>query len=237
VRVRTVRLPWCVTLLAALILSGCAGNEPTPTRPATHTPAEAVAIATDIPATSTPAAAHTLAPPTTPTLLAPTITQTSTVTLTPAPTHTPIPSQTHTPLSTATATTEPTATTVSTATVSPSPAPWGCTVLADALNVRNGPGTGYGVLRVVHAGDQMAPLGQSEAGDWIYAISPAGEAGWLSTGYLQCAPSTDGIPIMTPPPLPTSPPAPTIAPTATASMYQYLPAGPARPDPSHPCPG
>ena len=35
-----------------------------------------------------------------------------------------------------------------------------------------------------------------------------------------------------PPPAATHPP-----PTATTSAYRFLPAGPAQPDPSHPCPG
>jgi len=215
-----------VALLTLLLLSGCAGSElpPAPTRPATATPAKIVAVSTD-----TPVATHTQMPTATATPPAPTVT----LSPTPIPTQTPAPTLTHTPLPTATATPQPT----NTIPPSPSPTPWGCTVLVDALNVRSGPGTGYGVLRVAHAGNKVTPLGQSAAGDWIYAMSPAGDAGWLSVGYLECAPATGSVPIMTPPPLPTLPPAPTIAPTATTSAYQYLATGPARPDPSHPCPG
>jgi hypothetical protein len=55
-------------------------------------------------------------------------------------------------------------------------------------------------------------------------------------------PSSTDTPTSTTAPLPSTTPAPTatrtrLPPTSTSSPYRFLPAGPAQPDPSHPCPG
>jgi uncharacterized protein YgiM (DUF1202 family) len=53
------------------------------------------------------------------------------------------------------------------------------------LNVRNGPGTNYAILYVVHQGDELQVVGQSSDCRWLKIIVPAeqsnqGQIGWVS---------------------------------------------------------
>lgn len=66
----------------------------------------------------------------------------------PAPTRTPRPAATAAPTST--------------------PAPTASfTVNSDAVNVRSGPGTSFGVLGSVQRGQTFEPTGRNPAGDWL----------------------------------------------------------------------
>lgn len=48
-----------------------------------------------------------------------------------------------------------------------------------ALNVRQGPGTSYAVVSVVHRGDRCPVVGPEKNG-WLPITTPDGEAGWIS---------------------------------------------------------
>lgn len=52
-------------------------------------------------------------------------------------------------------------------------------VKVNTLNVRQGPGTSYAVLGVVHRGDRCAVIGQEKNG-WLPITTPDGQAGWIS---------------------------------------------------------
>ncbi|MBC8449667.1 MAG: SH3 domain-containing protein [Chloroflexi bacterium] len=208
-------------------LLGCAGRpvpsgpEPASRRPTaslTSTrPADRVAVV--VQATATPTS--TLLPTATP-LPVPSDT----------PTTTPVPPPTVTP--TATPTPSPT----------PSPTPWTCVVVADALNLRAGPGGAYEVTGRLTRGDVLLPEGRSDAGDWLWVCNAAGQHGWVTARLVECGFDVQPLAVLTPPPRPTPTatrpfPTATVVPVATvpAVMHQYLPAGPAGPDTSHPCPG
>ena len=46
------------------------------------------------------------------------------------------------------------------------------TPIVDALNVRQGPGVGYAVLDVLHAGDEVALTGIDGAAGWFQVLLP-----------------------------------------------------------------
>ena len=56
-----------------------------------------------------------------------------------------------------------------------------CTVTADALNVRAGAGTGYGVLGTLRKGESVTTVGQS--GSWL-KIFYNGQTGWIAQKYV-----------------------------------------------------
>lgn len=90
-------------------------------------------------------------------------------------------------------------------------------VVAQALNVRAGPGTDYPVLAGVRRGDALTVLGQAADCGWLKVRTPRGTEGWVSGRpeyvalYLPCAQIVQA-PI---PPPPTAAPPPS-RPTAAA---------------------
>jgi hypothetical protein len=93
----------------------------------------------------------------------------------------------------------------------PSPAPDdpACTVVADALNVRSGPGTSYPSLTAVTYGASVRPLARTQASDWVQVALANGTAGWVASAYLECNVSLASLPVVqTAEPTPTPTPAP-----------------------------
>ena len=68
----------------------------------------------------------------------------------------------------------------------PAPAPAAATgtVKASSLNVRHGPGLGYGVVTGVYWGQQVTVHGRSADGGWL-KISVGNVTGWASSHYIQ----------------------------------------------------
>ena len=56
------------------------------------------------------------------------------------------------------------------------------TVIAQALNVRSGPGLAYPVLQVVTLGADLTIQGRT--GSWIFVRAPNGDAGWVSQEFI-----------------------------------------------------
>ncbi len=54
-----------------------------------------------------------------------------------------------------------------------------------ALNVRNGPGTGYTIIGVLHEGDVVAVTGQQRTTAWCQVKLADGRTGWVSGAYAQ----------------------------------------------------
>jgi uncharacterized protein YgiM (DUF1202 family) len=54
------------------------------------------------------------------------------------------------------------------------------TVLADKLNVRSGPGTGYKVVASAKNGEKLAVVGQSGQCSWLKVSNNGKELGWVS---------------------------------------------------------
>ncbi len=93
----------------------------------------------------------------------------------------------------------------------PSPAPSDptCTVVADALNVRSGPGTTYPSVTAVTYGTSVRPLARTAASDWVQVALSNGTAGWVASAYLECNVSLSSLPVVqTAEPTPTPTPAP-----------------------------
>ena len=97
-------------------------------------------------------------------------------------------------------------------------------VIADALNVRSGPGTGFGKLGTVVRDQVVAVLARNDAGDWwlICCVTNTEVQGWVSASYLQ--PNFDITQLTTLVPLAQdgSAPAPTAAPTAAPAITQTV---------------
>lgn len=69
---------------------------------------------------------------------------------------------------------------------SPAPAPSAAagTVTASALNVRSGPGLGYGVIAGIYQGQHVNVHGRSADGGWL-KISFGNTTGWASSHFIQ----------------------------------------------------
>ena len=90
-----------------------------------------------------------------------------------------------------------------------------------AVNVRSGPGTSYGRIGSMAAGQRYPITGKNAAGDW-WQIDFNGQQGWVVGSLVSTEGALDGVQVASaaapPPPRPTSPPPP---PAATP-----VPAGP-----------
>ena len=70
-------------------------------------------------------------------------------------------------------------------------------VTADTLNVRGGPGTGYGVIQQTVNGDRLPVLDKS--GDWVKVKLSSGASGWVA-GWLVAVEQTSTSPVSNLPP-------------------------------------
>lgn len=96
-----------------------------------------------------------------------------------------------------------------TATPQPSPAPAQptCTVIADALNLRSGPGAAFGVIVGLPYRTTVTPLARTAAADWLQVALDDGTAGWVAASYLECNVRIADLPVVqAPQPTPTSNP-------------------------------
>lgn len=109
----------------------------------------------------------------------------------------------------------------------PASPPGTCTVTANGLRLRYGPGTGYGVITSLPAGTTVRPVGQGAGATWYSVqVLPSNRLGWVSANYLACngvnGASLPAGQVLTPPATP-------IRPTPSGSA-------PATPLPSGPVP-
>jgi hypothetical protein len=70
------------------------------------------------------------------------------------------------------------------------------TVLAEALNVRSGPGVAYPAVGLLTQGDQVTITGRHAASGWWQVALPDGVSGWVSGGaaYVSVKGDTTGVP-------------------------------------------
>ena len=85
-----------------------------------------------------------------------------------------------------------------TATPQPSPAPDQptCTVIADALNLRSGPGTAYSVIIGLPYRTAVTPLARTASADWLQVALDDGTAGWVTASYLECNVRIADLPVV-----------------------------------------
>lgn len=97
----------------------------------------------------------------------------------------------------------------------PPPPPAQLSVSADIVNVRQGPGTTYGLVGSAEQGAQLSIIGKNEQGDWWQICCVNGEPGWVFSQLVD-AQNTEGVEVAAnipaapapPPPPPTDTPAP-----------------------------
>jgi len=64
------------------------------------------------------------------------------------------------------------------------PPPNSAVVNVSALNVRHGPGTGFGVFAVLRWGQTVSMIGRSAYSTWVQVRLPNGAVGWVNSNYL-----------------------------------------------------
>lgn len=77
----------------------------------------------------------------------------------------------------------------------PIPANDSAIVKADSLNLRMGPGYGYGVIRMLPGGQKLKVLGRSVNSDWIEVMIDEQTGGWVYGRYLDASFDLAGLPI------------------------------------------
>ena len=119
------------------------------------------------------------------------------------------PTFTATPAASATATPglqyTPTSTPSPMPTETPTPSHPEALVTTERLNVRGGPGTNYGVVHQVLAGQRFLITGRDAAGEWLRICCPAGvnRESWISAAYAQINRPIRNLPVALAPPTPT----------------------------------
>ena len=69
-------------------------------------------------------------------------------------------------------------------------------VTVEALNVRSGPGTQYGVISAVTRGEQLMLIGRSGDNYWLRIQTPTGTTGWVGSAYVLPSVSMDSLPVI-----------------------------------------
>lgn len=77
-----------------------------------------------------------------------------------------------------------------------------------ALNIRSGPGIGYGVVGITYDGHVVTLQGRNTTGSWVQIRTSSNIVGWVNTFYLDSAISFNTLPIVS---------APALAPAAVVS--------------------
>ncbi len=81
----------------------------------------------------------------------------------------------------------------------------------DLVNVRQGPGTTYGLVGTADQNQELEIIGKNEAGDWWQICCVNGEPGWIF-GQLARVENTEGVAVAANIPAPPQPPTPAPAP-------------------------
>lgn len=74
----------------------------------------------------------------------------------------------------------------------------GAVVNVGALNVRYGPGTGFGVFAVVFRGQVVTLIGRSASSAWAQVRIPNGAIGWVNSTYLISPVPYNSLPVVGP---------------------------------------
>ncbi|MCU0501412.1 MAG: SH3 domain-containing protein [Anaerolineae bacterium] len=70
------------------------------------------------------------------------------------------------------------------------------TVTVDALNLRQGPGTGYTIVDVLRSGNSATVTGRDAAGTWYQVKLADGRTGWVSGSFVQFSGDATGVPVV-----------------------------------------
>jgi hypothetical protein len=80
--------------------------------------------------------------------------------------------------------------------------PWTAVVMAEALNLRSGPGSAYDKVGLLLKGQEIEVLARTADGDWAAVIAPDGAEGWVAAKYLDLDGNWESIPVKEPPAAP-----------------------------------
>ena len=69
------------------------------------------------------------------------------------------------------------------------------TVNGDLVNLRSGPGTGYGIVARAKAGDTLTAVGKNADGSWLQATA-AGKTVWISASLVDPSGSVASLPVI-----------------------------------------
>lgn len=208
---RTIFMTVLIAMLATALLSGCGffggGAEPTPTpEPRALVP------------TFTPTAVGAEQPPAATPIPAPAQENAS-------PVNTPAPVEE--------APVEPTP---EPATATPEPAKAKLFVNIDIVNVRQGPGTTYGLVGTAEKDTELEIIGKNAQGDWWQICCVNGEPGWIF-GELVRVENAEGVAVAQNIPEPPLPPTQAPAPTQAPPEEQAPPSQPQGDPDAGPCGG
>lgn len=70
------------------------------------------------------------------------------------------------------------------------------TVTTGQLNVRTGPGPGYGSRATLSQGDVVTLLGRDSARSWLFVRTASGVQGWVSSFYIQATVPLTSLPVL-----------------------------------------
>jgi uncharacterized protein YgiM (DUF1202 family) len=75
------------------------------------------------------------------------------------------------------------------------PAPSTAVVTTGALNVRSGPGIGYGVVTVVRQGNVVTLIGRNSVSSWAQVRLAGGQVGWVNAALIQPNVALTSLPV------------------------------------------
>ncbi len=80
----------------------------------------------------------------------------------------------------------------------PAPPPTGATgtVITGALNVRTGPGIGFGAFTTISNGATVTLLGRNNDASWVKVILPDGRQGWVNASFLSTSVPVGNLPVI-----------------------------------------
>lgn len=93
-----------------------------------------------------------------------------------------------------------------------------CLVAGNALNLRAGPGTNYGVTLVLQRSEELDPIARSSDGSWIQVVTFDNIVGWVVRDFITCQNvDLNRLPVVAvaPTPAPVPPTATPVPPTPT----------------------
>jgi dipeptidyl aminopeptidase/acylaminoacyl peptidase len=70
------------------------------------------------------------------------------------------------------------------------------TVAVAALNLRQGPGTGYTIVDVLRSGETGTATGRDAAGDWLQAEMSGGRTGWVYAEFVTLSGAASALPVV-----------------------------------------
>jgi uncharacterized protein YgiM (DUF1202 family) len=69
-----------------------------------------------------------------------------------------------------------------------------CTVTAQSLRLRSGPGTNFAIVAGLSSGTVVRASGRNAAGDWLSVETANGNKGWVATSFVRCSADPASLP-------------------------------------------